>query len=263
MAGAADGSDARMKLAHLSERFSGFERQIDVEVKARRETEETQVTSLQDNIARLEKTLNSEIKRRVEANKALQGMFEAQMATVQDKLEAGLLERLDSLHHSVGSLNDRVDAVEQNFHQTREQYIRDIEDKSLMVAKDALSLQTAFQNERSDRKEREMLIVGKLRDLDARTAERVESEAHLTEEKYLAIREELDVAQMDDGDRKFQDYILEEMAALKNGLVLETQMREHADDEIVNALHHYTKSIQDALMVVNQPVALADLAAHR
>jgi len=182
MAGAADGSDARMKLAHLSERFSGFERQIDVEVKARRETEETQVTSLQDNIARLEKTLNSEIKRRVEANKALQGMFEAQMATVQDKLEAGLLERLDSLHHSVGSLNDRVDAVEQDFHQTREQYIRDIEDKSLMVAKDAQSLQTAFQNERSDRKEREMLIVGKLRDLDARTAGRLESEARFIEE---------------------------------------------------------------------------------
>mmetsp|Transcript_44747 Transcript_44747/g.96180 ORF Transcript_44747/g.96180 Transcript_44747/m.96180 type:complete len:261 (+) Transcript_44747:116-898(+) len=250
---AGDGGEARLKLAHLSERFNGFERQMDVELKARRETEENHVSSLKDSIARLEKTLNSEIKRRVEANKALQGMFEAQMATVQDKLEAGLLERLDALHGSVGSLNDRVDAVEKDFHQAREQYIRDIEDKSAMVAKEAQGLQTAFHNERADRKEREMLIIAKLRDLDSRTAERLENEQALTDQKYSEIQEELDVAMQDNGDKKFQDYVLEEMAALKNGLVLESQSREHADDEIVNALHHYTQAIQDALLMVNQP----------
>merc|ERR1719220_3457740 len=120
---------------------------MDMDMKARREAEELHANGLRDNIARLEKTLNAEIKRRVEANKALQGMFEAQMATVQDKLEAGLLDRLDQLHAAVGSLNDRVDCVEKDFSQAREQYIRDIEDKSAMVAKDCASLQTSFQNE--------------------------------------------------------------------------------------------------------------------
>merc|ERR1712194_983593 len=152
-------AESRMKLAMVSDKFSGFERQMDMETRQRKETDETLVNNLRDNIARLEKTLNSEIKRRVEANKALQGMFEAQMATVQDKLEAGLLDRLDQLHQAVESLNDRVDAVESDFTQAREQYIRDIEDKSSMVAKDAATLQSAFQNERADRKEREMLVV--------------------------------------------------------------------------------------------------------
>jgi len=243
--------EARLKLASLSERFSGFERQMEMETKARRESDESHTNGLRDNIARLEKTLNAEIKRRVEANKALQGMFEAQMATVQDKLEAGLLDRLDQLRSAVGSLNDRVDSVEKDFSQAREQYIRDIEDKSAMVAKDAASLQTSFQNERADRKEREMLIVAKLRDLDARTAERLASEQAAMERRYAELREELDVAVREDGDKRFQDYILEEMAALKNGLVVETQMREHADDDIVNALNHYTRAIQDALRVVN------------
>lgn len=247
-----DGTEARSKLASIGERFTGFERQMDVEAKARRETEDTHTNSLRDNIARLEKTLNAEIKRRVEANRALQGMFEAQMATVQDKLEAGLLDRLDALHSAVTSLNDRVDAVEKDFSQAREQYIRDIEDKSAMVAKDAATLQAAFQNERAERKEREMLVIGKLRDLDARTAERLEKEEKAYDQKFQELREELDYTVKDDGDKRFQDYILEEMAALKNGLVVETQTREHADDDIVNALHQYTKSIQDALRVVNQ-----------
>mmetsp|Transcript_31167 Transcript_31167/g.65336 ORF Transcript_31167/g.65336 Transcript_31167/m.65336 type:complete len:250 (+) Transcript_31167:125-874(+) len=245
-------SEARQKLASISDRFSGFARQMDMETRTRKDEEDSQHSALRDNIARLEKTLNAEIRRRVEANKALQGMFEAQMATVQDKLEAGLLDRLDQLHTAVGSLNDRVDNVEQDFSQAREQYIRDIEDKSSMVAKDAASLQAAFQNERADRKEREMLIVAKLRDLDARTAERLNNEQRSTDAKYQELSEDLDVAVKEDSDGRFQDYILEEMAALKNGLVVETQMREQADDDIVNALNHYTKAIQDALRVVNQ-----------
>merc|ERR1719203_2365417 len=225
---------------------------MEMEAKGRKDSDEGHTTALKNNIARLEKTLNSEIKRRVEANKALQGMFEAQMATVQDKLEAGLLDRLDQLHASVGSLNGRVDAVEKDFMEAREQYIRDIEDKSSMVAKDAAALQEVCQNERADRKERETLIVAKLRDLDARTADRLAAEQRECDLKFQELREELDVAVKDNGDQRFQDYILEEMAALKNGLVVETQSREAADDDIVNALNHYTKAIQDALCVVNQ-----------
>lgn len=242
----------RLKLAEISERFSGFERQMDMETKGRKDAEETQLNSLRDNIARLEKTLGAEIKRRVEANKALQGMFEAQVATVQDKLEAGLLDRLDQLHVAVESLNERVDAVTSDFTQAREQYIRDIEDKSAMVAKDAAGLQVAFQNERSDRKERETLIVAKLRDLDGRTVERLAGDQQEMDQKYAALREEFEVAVKEEHDKRFQDYILEEMAALKNGLVVESQTREKADDDIVIALNHYTNAIQDALRVVNQ-----------
>lgn len=243
--------EARLKLATLTEKFSGFERQMEVESKARKEQEEGHINTLNDNIARLEKTLNAEIKRRVEANKALQGMFEAQMATVQDKLEAGLLDRLDQLHGAVSSLSDRVDFVEKDFSQAREQYIHDIEEKSTMVGKEAAALQASFQTERADRKDREALILTKLRDLDARTSERLGLEQEATEQKYKHLREELDVAVVEDGDKRFQDYILEEMAALKNGLVVETQTRERADDDMVSALNHYTKAIQDALRVVN------------
>lgn len=243
---------ARFKLTSKTEQLSGFERQMEMDAQARRESDESQANALKDHVARLEKTLNAEIRRRVEANKALQGMFEAQMATVQDKLEAGLLDRLDQLHAAVGSLNERVDCVEKDFSLTREQYVRDIEDRSAMVAKDAASLQTAFVNERAERKERETLIVAKLRDLDARTAERIANEQADCDAKYEELYRELEIAVKDDeGDRRFQDYVLEEMAALKNGLVVESQMREQADDDIVNALNHYTKAIQEALRAVN------------
>jgi len=248
------GENASYKLMALAERFNGFEFQVKVEGKGRKDEEELKVQIIKDELSRLEQVLNTEVQRRSEANKALQGMFEAQMATVQDKLEAGLIERLDQLHGALDTLNDRVDNVEKDFLEARENYVRDIEDKSKMVEKDVSALQTAFQNERADRKERETLIVAKVRDLEERTAERFTQDKKILDRQHKVLQEELEVALHEDVDKRFQDHILEEMAALKNGLVLESQVREHADDDIVNAINHYTQAIQDALRAVNDRV---------
>ena len=53
------------------------------------------------------------------------------------------------------------------------------------------------------------------------------------------------------GDEKFQTFVLEEIATMKNGLVMESQTREASDDDIVQALNHYTKALQDALRIAN------------
>merc|ERR1719198_1128746 len=79
-------------------------------------------------------------------------------------------------------------------------------------------------------------------------------EQNAREQKYQSLREELEESKRmrEKGDEKFQTFILEEVAALKNGLVMESQAREQADDDIVQALNHYTKALQDALRIVNQ-----------
>merc|ERR1712072_65371 len=98
-------------------------------------------------------------------------------ATIQDKLEAGLLHRLDGLLSSVDMLNERIAVVEEDFSTARQSYIRDMEDKSTLVADDIVSLKATFTAERNERKERETLIIGKLRDLDERTHEQLEKDA--------------------------------------------------------------------------------------
>merc|ERR1719159_2297235 len=194
-------ANAQAKLGALQERFHGFEKQMEMETKHRKDNEESKLSSIRDAMMKLEKTLNSEIKRRVEANKALQGMFESQIATVQDQLQA-----------SVDSLNDRMGIVERDFSMEREKYIRDIEDKNAMVAKDVNNLQNAFENEKVDRKEREFLIAKKLGDHETRTQGKFEQEQNAREQKYQSLREELEESKRmrEKGDEKFQTFILEE-----------------------------------------------------
>ncbi|CAD7924247.1 unnamed protein product [Amoebophrya sp. A120] len=246
---------ASRKLGALQERFQSFERTMEDETRRRREAEDSKLSVMRESMAKLEKTLNSEIKRRVEANKALQSMFESQIATVQDKLEAVFVEKLNHLQLAADELSDRMALVEKDFAVERDKYIRDLEEKNAVVAKDVNFLQDAFDNEKVKRADRDAGLQKRISEHEYRTETRFEQERAAREQKYQALRDELHQAKQvrAKGDEKFQTFILEEVASLKNGLVLESESREQADDDIVQALNHYTKALQDALRIVNQP----------
>mmetsp|Transcript_9001 Transcript_9001/g.16255 ORF Transcript_9001/g.16255 Transcript_9001/m.16255 type:complete len:264 (-) Transcript_9001:64-855(-) len=244
-------SATQAKIGALRDRFDNFQNQWAQHAKDRIDLEENKLIGIKDSMGKLEQTLNSEIKRRVEANKALQGLFETQIQSVQSRLEEVFLERLDRLQGSVDALSDRIGTMEREFATTREQYIQDIEDKNAGVAKDLNSIQNAFENEKVDRQEREHAIVKKISDHETRTQSAFEASAQNREQKYQQLRGELEVLKRK-GDVKFQTFILEEIAAVKQGLTTESTAREEADDDIVQALNHYTKALQDALRIVNQ-----------
>lgn len=242
------------KIGALREKFAGFQSQWEQETKHRIEREGGKLDGIKESMTKLEQTLNSEIKRRVEANKALQAMFESQIASIQDRLEGIFIDRLDSLQLGVDSLSDRMTTVERDFTLTREQYIQDIEEKNALVAKDTNGMQNAFENEKIDRKERELAISKRLGDHESKTQAALEAQAATREQRYLSLRGELEDLKRtrEKGDDKFQTFILEEVAAVKNGLVAESHGREQADDDIVQALNHYTNCLQDALRIINQ-----------
>merc|ERR1712203_783071 len=96
--------------------------------------------------------------------------FESQIAAIQDRLEAIFVDRLDKLQSSVDGLSDRMGTVERDFALTREQYIQDIEEKNAVVAKDTNSMQNAFENEKVDRKERELARASSVRETRVTTS---------------------------------------------------------------------------------------------
>ena len=237
----------------MQDQFLNFERQMEDETKSRRAAEDSKLSGARETLQRLEKTLNAEVKRRVEANKALQDMFESQILSVQHKLEAGFEERLEKVEDAVNSLADRVGVIERDFAIERDRYVRDIEDKNALVARDVNGLQTAFENERLVRAEKEALIVKRLADIEAKTDERIEGGKIMLDNRILQIRAEMEdiYRTTASGEDKFEKFVLDEIASLKNAVLLESQSRESADDDLVNALNHYTKALQDALRIIN------------
>jgi len=235
----------------LQSNLEVFEKNNQVDMRSRQDREEQELRVINETMARLETTLNREVQRRDDTNKAIQGMFEAHMATVQDKLEAGLVVKLDGLIVSVDALNKRVENMEKEFTEARECYTRDTEDKSTMVAKDLVSLRQKFQQEFAERKDRETLIIAKLRDLQERSEQKLNTDLKLLEEQTAELNESLQVSVRQEESR-FQEWVFQELAALRNGLTVESQTRQHSDDEIVSALNQYTSSVTEAMRVINQ-----------
>ena len=52
-------------------------------------------------------------------------------------------------------------------------------------------------------------------------------------------------------DERFQKYVQEEIANLRNALSQESQVREREDDELVEALNRYAEKLQSSLKLVN------------
>ena len=90
-------------------------------------------------------------------------------------------------------------------------------------------------------------------ELDIKIENRLQNDRLGLEQKFASLRDSLTEYKRlrDRGDDKFQAFVLEELASLKNSLVIETQSRENSDEDIIQALNHYTKALQDALRVVN------------
>ncbi|KAF8823115.1 SF-assemblin/beta giardin protein [Cardiosporidium cionae] len=246
-------SAMKSKLAILSDRINGFEKQMESEARQRRESEEGRISAIRDAIAKLEKTLNAEIKRRVEASKALQSLFESQISNVQEKLETAFLQKIDHMQKAADSLNERMDHAEKDFNAEQEKFQVAAEEKQGMLAKDLSILQGSLESEKINRQDRETQLIKRFGDLETQLDNRFEAEKNAREQKYEKILEELEETKMqrETGDESFQTFLLEEIASIKNGLVLESQARENADDDIVSAVNHYTKALQDALRLVS------------
>lgn len=239
------------KLSSIANDFKGYQHSMEITKRARQEKDEEEYHRLDVDIARLTDILNQEVKRRTETNKAIVGMFEAHMSTVQDKLEAGVTHRLDTLIASVESLNKRVEIVEKDFASSQEGYRADMEDKGRLVAQDIVSLKESFDSEKRERRDRETLMIAKIRDLEERSAEALVKESRELEAQIPLLQEELNTVGHEE-DRRFHNFVFQELAALKTGLLQESQTRETSDDEIVSALNHYTQSVQEAMRVINQ-----------
>lgn len=239
------------KLNELRTRISGFEKQLEDETRVRKESEEQRINGMRDSVLNLEKTLTAEVKRRVDANKTLQSMFENQITNCYEKMEGDFMAKLDQLRTATNKLNDRLTVVEDDLQQTG--LLTSVEEKCALVSREVTALQGIIEAESGARQTKEAAATKHLATLDHTLETKLAGERAQRERNFNTIREELEELReaRTDEEEKFQNFTLEEIAMLKNTLLEEAKTREQADDDIVQALNHYTDAFQDSLRIVN------------
>lgn len=243
------------KLTALSDRFNALERQV----QGQQEPRNGETADVMAGVARIEYLIGTEIHRRADSQKAMQMTVETQVADAQGSLESLFLERYDHMHSILEAMGDRVCTVEKDFSASRELYVRDMEEKSGAIDQDMSSLRSSFQQEAAERAESEKHLHQMVQALEAKTAEKLYHERNMFEHKFGRLHSDFEESKRvrEEQRARYEAEVAAELSRVQGAIANARKAREQADDDIVNALNHYTRSLQEALRSASTRVMLA------
>jgi len=245
------------KLRDVGQRFVGFEQVVKDHTVKRRDAETGKTKAAQEGVMKLERAMNAEIKRRVEANKQVQGMTETLANDMLERLQAGIIVRIEKLASSIESLTLRCTTLEKGIAQFRGELPSKLKVDTAALVKEITELRRHLEADRKARVERDTGLLRRLAEMETHEsaqfdqgmdAYRGAADQLKTEIDNLARTEEVS----DSRTEKFRNFILEEIAGMKNTLAVSAQAREQTDDEIVQAMNQYTNALQKGLNSANR-----------
>lgn len=247
------GSATKQKLTGLLNGFNHFEDVMKEGTRQRREQDEQRLQALKVEMGRIEKTLNSEVKRRVEMNKGLQSWCEKQITSFHQRLESRMTEKFEQLQVQIDALVVRIGELEAEYLVEKERIPREIEERGRILTLQLEEFQKSFEEERARRLVREEELHRQLTDHEHVVAERFEKERSEREQKIMVLRDRLEKSTVsrNKADMRFQKVIKEEYSVLKNRISEEAKVREQEDDEVVETLTAYTRKLQASLHIIN------------
>ncbi|GAW79002.1 SF-assemblin [Plasmodium gonderi] len=246
-------NNTKIKIKRLCEKIEGFEKEIKNEILQKKNVEKEKIYVIREAINKLEKNLNSEIKKRIEHNRNIQSIFSSEILKVQEKIENVVNDKVSEIENAIKVLNDKINTISDNIENEKIKCIQNLEKKNSSIAKEFSNLQSAFQREKISNKEKENNICKKLEEIEKKSESKIATEKNIRDSKYQEIISYIEEIKRErkGKNENFQNFVMEEIATVKNGLILESQAREAADDDIVQAVNHYTKALQDSLRLIN------------
>mmetsp|Transcript_7855 Transcript_7855/g.26087 ORF Transcript_7855/g.26087 Transcript_7855/m.26087 type:complete len:293 (-) Transcript_7855:597-1475(-) len=251
--GPATAGGAAARLTHVAEKFSSFYNDLEHEKQLRRDVEHQRRQQIADQVTMLERTVADEMRRRAEADKALEMKVEQDIRALEEAFAVQMREMQAGLKAQVDALSRTFAELHNGLREEREQRRVDVEHLAQNVVAKVEECKAGLDDERVNRLEREAETLKRVGEEMFRLQEKVDNERGQREATTQSLATELQNMSRARGssDEKFEAHVLSEMSNLKNALLLEREERCTEDEQIVVALNATTAALQDGLRIVN------------
>ena len=242
------------KLNAMADNFNNFYGDLEEETTVRKQAEDARVARIERECGKIERVIATETKRRIEASKALQAMFEVQLVQLQKEFKEEIREAYEPLQEQIDALIGRVERLEK----TMEEEKRDREIEIQRANKEILDKfsehQKQFEVEKVTRLQREAQTLKRVGDEVFRIQQKVTAERSAREAAIILMKDDFVTATKarEKADEVFKAEMLRKMAAVEKDLEIETRNRQASEEQLVNALNDYTRALQDGLRIVNR-----------
>lgn len=243
----------RGKLLQMGSSFVGFDKVVEKDTVRRRQAEHQRVQEVLDGLARLEKRLNVEIKRRLEANASSQEVMEKLLSDMLSRVQGRILHRFELLSQSMESLFGRLVTLERGIQQFKGELPSNLQVETASLFQAIREVTNNFEDDRRQRSETDQFMFRRVEEIDGNVDARVEQELAALERCAEAVQVELEEFSADADSPVPSKWagLLENLAQLRAGIAKEAQRRETVDDQVVQAINQYTSALERTLRMSN------------
>ncbi|KAG8458125.1 hypothetical protein KFE25_011680 [Diacronema lutheri] len=248
------GEETQTKLNALSNQFDNFFGDLEEETAVRKKAEDSRVTRIERELGRLEKAINVETRRRIEATKAIQLQYEEKLEAMQTSFREQIKASTDALRAEIRGLHDHIARLEARMDEERENREREIQRHNHDVLSKFDAHTKEFEIEKVTRLEREAQLLKRIGDEAFRVQQKIAQERIHRDGEIVQMKDEFWAAtkSRDKADEVFKSEMLRKMGVVQRELDVETKARELSEEQLVNAINDYTKALQDGLRVINR-----------
>merc|ERR1740138_1252855 len=234
------------KLNALADDFNNFYGDLEEETTIRKQAEEQRVVRMERELGKIENVLATETKRRIEASKALQTMFEAKVLQLQKEFKADLRGAFEPLQAQIDALVGRVEQLELTMENERRDREKEIQKANKEVLDKFAVHQKQFEVEKVTRLQREAQTLKRVGDEVFRIQQKITAERTAREAAIVLMKDDFMAAHKarEKADEVFKSEMLRKMAVVEKDLEVETKNREASEEQLVNALNDYTRALK-------------------
>lgn len=215
----------------------------------RKEKDEHSIAELRVQMAGMDRSLSTEIKRRIDLNRSAEKSCSAQVSQMEERLSRIIDDRATLLEERLSAVETKVQELNLRLTEERERIPKDIEKRGEELGRMLKLLQSDLATERRDRLSREGRIAKQVEDHRQFVEQLMEEERAERKQSSDEIRRE--VARINNSKEQegetFEQMIVRELEELRMAMGQEVQERRVEDDEIVAALNRYTENLQRSL----------------
>lgn len=157
----------------MADNFNDFYGDLEEETTIRKKAEEDRVVRMEREIAKLEKVLATETKRRIEASKALQSMFETKIVKLQQEFKEELRQVFEPLQMQIDTLIARVENIEKVMADEKRDREKEIQRANKEILEKLIAHQKEFEVEKVTRLQREAQVLKRIGDEVFRVQQKV------------------------------------------------------------------------------------------
>lgn len=222
------------------------------EKKNKRNEGENFYQEIKEDILRIEKNINTEVKKRIEANKNIQQLIEHMANDMINNVLNKITTKIENISIDLDKIIKKCEELEKVIGEIKVDLPTKIQTEMVSLKREISDFQIVINKYLNNKKKRDNILFEKIENINGYLANKIHTEICFKQEDMTLLKNESEkLINYDfDEDTNFKNYFIEEIEEIKDALSLTIKAREQSDDDIIQAMNKYTNILQKALQSV-------------